>query len=497
MKRTQQYILLLAGVLIGSPALRAQTAPQGITLGQATTEITGETLDIRFTIHASQIDLATDDQLKLEFAVETGDRRLILPAVIYAGGQRYRYEERRVALSGSFRIEPYHIYKGVKKRENHTLEYRLSIPYYTWMEHAAITYREYTHECSGDKRTSDGVLVADLNPMPVIVEPEIWKPDPELLPLLVNFIKPEVEQVKNRISMIELNIGFPVNVTAVRPEFANNTRELRRADSLIASLSGNELIHLNGVGIKGYASPEGRYATNERLAKGRSEGFKQYLIRNYPANRFIAGAATMWVAEDWEGLAHLVQASDIPNRDEVLSVVRDDAMAPDTKEQVLQKIGTWSNVYKVLLDEMFPKLRRIELRVDYTISKLDDGKARELLYTHPDMLSLDEIYRVALFYDPDSRQYREVYEIAARQYPDDVVANNNAAAAFLREGNFEAALPYLEKIKNDKNAGVNYGVYHYVTGDLDKAIEYFNRAKENGIEKGDQNLRLITGETNR
>ncbi len=75
--------------------------------------------------------------------------------------------------------------------------------------------------------------------------------------------------------MISLNIGFPVNVVEVRSSFENNEKELMRADSLVESLQDNELLTINGVSICGYASPEGRYTVNERLAKERSLNFKQ------------------------------------------------------------------------------------------------------------------------------------------------------------------------------------------------------------------------------
>jgi len=130
--------------------------------------------------------------------------------------------------------------------------------------------------------------------------------------------------------------------------------------------------------------------------------------------------------------------------------------------------------------------------VDYTVHNLSDAQARELLYTNLPMLSLDEIFRVANYYEPGSKQYREVYEIAARQYPDNVIANNNAAAALLQEGEAQAALAYLEKIANRPESLINYGAYYYISEDLDKAIEYFTRAEEAGIEQGAHNLRLVT-----
>lgn len=491
MKRILYTLLILTATAFSAGAQESAT---GINITNLQTEITGEKLNIRFDVTARNIQLKSGGQHKLEFALESGDRRLVLPALVYSGKMRYRYQRRMEELSGAYHIQPYKIFKGVKKNQTYALEYTLDIPYYTWMEHAAVTWREYSHDCSGDYLTASDVLIADLNPAPLYVEPEVWAPNPDYYPNLVSFLQPEVEEVKSRAAMIELNIGFPVNVTEVRPTFGNNVHELQRADSLIRSLEQqNDLITVNALHVRGYASPEGSYTVNERLARGRSESFKQYLVRNYPDNHYVRNAYTSWVPEDWEGFGRLVEASDnIPQKADVLAIVNDPSIAPDTKDRMLQKIPWWSQNYKVILTEMYPKLRRIELRADYTVMKLDDGKARELLYTKPDMLSQDEIYRVAKFYEPGSKQYREVYQIAARQYPNDVIANNNAAAALLQEGNAEEALSYLEKMGENSSSYINYGAYYYVSGDLEKAIEYFTKAKEAGIEQADHNLKLIT-----
>ncbi len=483
------YTLLLLCLCVNT---KAQQADKGISVRNFTTNLTGETLDIDFDLIARGLRIKSCGQLVLEFAVENSDRRLVMPAVVYSGRQRYHYEQRRALLSDGYHAEPYHIYKKVRKNKAYKLDYHLSVPYYSWMEHAGITFREYTHDCSGDRVSGRGVLLFDLNPAPVYVEPEIWKPDPSLLPNLVSFLVPEVEEVKARASMISLNIGFPVNVTEVRPSFGNNAYELSRADSLIIALEQrSELLDIRGVSICGYASPEGAYAVNEKLARGRSESFKQYLVNNYHNNPYIRNAQTSWVAEDWEGVGRLVEANNtITQKQDVLAIIYDNTIAPDRKDVMLQLVQWWSYNYKIILKDIYPKLRRIVLRVDYTVHKLDDSKARELLYTNPDMLSLDEIYRVARYYEPGSRQYREVYEIAAKQYPNDVIANNNAAAALLQEGNAAEALPYLEKTKGSNISLINYGAYWYLMEDLDKAIEYFNRAKAAGIAQGEHNLRL-------
>jgi len=466
----------------------------GISVENLQTEVVGEDFHLNFTLAAHNLNINCDGYRILEFAVENAENRLVLPTVVYSGTIRYRYERRREELSGIYPMEPYYIYKGIKKDESYELDYALSLPYYSWMEHASVTYREYTHDCSGNNLTAEGVLLADLIPVPVYVEPEIWKPNPAHYQSLVSFLVPEVEEVKARASMISLNIGFPVNVVEVRSSFGNNEKELMRADSLVESLQDNDLLTINGVSICGYASPEGKYAVNERLAKGRSLNFKQYLVDKYPDNAYIRNARTSWVPEDWERFGKMVEGSDIVAKQEVLAIVNDNNIAPDTKDHMLQQITWWSSNYKIILKEMFPKLRRIELKTDYIIQKLDDNKARELLYTHPSMLSLDEIYRVARYYEPGTKQYREVYEIAARQYPNDIIANHNAAAALLQQGDAQGAWTYLEKTKGANASLINYGAYYYITEDLDKAIEYFTKAKEAGIGQAGANLQLIGAE---
>ena len=489
MMRKIQYTILLMLVLCYS--VQAQHITSGISVEDLQTEVVGDDFRLNFTVAAHNLHINCDGYRILEFAVENAENRLVLPTVIYSGTIRYRYEQRRTELSGIHPIEPYYIYKGIKKDESYELKYALSLPYYSWMEHASVTYREYTHDCSGNNLTAEGILVADLKPAPIYVEPEVWKSNPAHYPELVSFLVPDVEEVKARASMISLNIGFPVNVVEVRSSFANNEKELMRADSLVELLQDNDLLTINGVGICGYASPEGSYTVNERLAKGRSLNFKQYLVDKYPDNEYIRNARTSWVPEDWEKFGEMVEGSDIVAKQEVLAIVNDNNIAPDTKDRMLQQITWWSSNYKIILKEMFPKLRRIELRTDYIIQKLDDNKARELLYTHPSMLSLDEIYRVARYYEAGTKQYREVYEIAARQYPDDIIANHNAAAALLQQGDAEGAWKYLEKTKGTKESLINYGAYYYITEDLDKAIEYFTKAKEAGIIQAESNLQLV------
>lgn len=73
--------------------------------------------------------------------------------------------------------------------------------------------------------------------------------------------------------------------------------------------------------------------------------------------------------------------------------------------------------YKDMLKRLFPLLRRIEFVVEYRIRALNAEEASEMIYIHPDLLSLEEMYSVARYYRPGTEQYREVYEVAGIPFP--------------------------------------------------------------------------------
>lgn len=447
-------------------------------------------MEIDLKIRATELNLGCNGQLKLEFALEGNDTRLILPAVIYTGKSRNLYERRNELLSSQYVLSPYHIENRVKANKTYSLDYTISIPYYPWMEHATLSMNEYLYNCNGDYQAGSRALIADINPLRESKRSTEWNPLPEVYRKMVCFLVPEVEEVKKRVTMIELHIDYPVNVYEVRPAFGDNAIELLQADKLMRSVTENELISIQALKITGYASPEGPYENNERLAHNRAEGFKRYLVNKYNSN--TNEAYIHWVAEDWSGLRSLVIASSLPKQNEILSIIDDNRLNPDAKNKALQAIHPWSEVYKVILKELYPKLRRIELKVDYTVSQVNTNRARELLHTQPELLSLDEMYRVAKLYEPGSPEYLDVYRTAANQYPNDPIANNNAAAALMMAGDTEEAKYYMEKIEKSVHCScINLGAYYYINGDLSKAEHYFRLAKETGLKQAEQNLRLL------
>ena len=98
--------------------------------------------------------------------------------------------------------------------------------------------------------------------------------------------------------------------------------------------------------------------------------------------------------------------------------------------------------------------RDLKSNVDTAIKLFSNSNNPEEIVRPP----FQEMYRVAGMYQPGTKEYKEVYEIAANTYPEDVTANINAASANIISGDFKKAATYMEKVKDDSRAFNNLGV---------------------------------------
>lgn len=80
-----------------------------------------------------------------------------------------------------------------------------------------------------------------------------------------------------------------------------------------------------------------------------------------------------------------------------------------------------------------------------------------------------------------SDEYCEVFEVAVRMYPDDAVANLNAANIALGRGELERAAGYLSKAGDTPEAVYARGILAAKRGDYALAAGLFGRASEAGV----------------
>ena len=242
--------------------------------------------------------------------------------------------------------------------------------------------------------------------------------------------------------------------------------------------------------ITGYASPDGSTKENERLAGNRSIRFKAYLQKQYnlPDNGLVT---VDWGGEDWDGLKELITKSDKKYSGRVLAIFQltDD---PDNRRKQIKAMDNGA-VYKDIEKSFFGRLRRMELAVETESQTVpvNNPDLVEQFYSQPEKVALTDFIRVASLYRPGTDQYREVYEIAAYTYPSCAVAQLNAAASALSQGDTESARYFFNQVENDQRAWNNLGVLALMEDDKEKAVIYFRKYAAQNPRLSRENLKMI------
>lgn len=240
------------------------------------------------------------------------------------------------------------------------------------------------------------------------------------------------------------------------------------------------------VAVCGYASPDGSVKTNERLSAERAQSFAEHLGQTFDFTDSLLHVSS--AGEDWDGLISILNAQKPDYAQQALAIIDGQ---PDLDKREAQLKKEMGENYTRMLNDYFPLLRRINISVDFEVREVRNAEAAQLIYTNPKLLSLQEMYGVAKNYEPGTKEYKQVYEIAATCYPEDVVANINAASANIISGDFERAQQLMDRVKDDPRAYNNLGVLAWLNGDADKAVEWFTKALQEEPEKAQHNLEYI------
>ena len=116
---------------------------------------------------------------------------------------------------------------------------------------------------------------------------------------------------------------------------------------------------------------------------------------------------------------------------------------------------------------------------------------RAVLAKRPQNLSLNEFYLVAQQLEPGSEAFADIFETAVRMYPDDPVANLNAASVALRRGELQRAERHLAKAGDSPEAVYDRGVLAFKRGDEESAVALFQAAADRGLEAAKDMLRQM------
>ena len=291
----------------------------------------------------------------------------------------------------------------------------------------------------------------------------------------------------------EANVKFLIGQATLRQsELQNNSvKEFVRLLDEIAKNQESRI--LDGVEVSAYASPDGGYDINEKLAGKRQDVTADYVNKQMKQTKAQGPVDTRYTAEDWEGFQELVAASNIQDKDVILRVL---SMYQDPEERE-QQIRNISAAFGELTDGILPQLRRARMIINYEVVGRDDDQIRSQYKEDPTKLSLEEMLYGATLYD-DADMAEQVYKKTAQLFPKDARAYNNLAQLAYANGKYDEAKEWANKAlavdKNQAEANANLGLLALQQGDMLNAETYISKAANaHGLGEILGNLHLAQG----
>ena len=291
----------------------------------------------------------------------------------------------------------------------------------------------------------------------------------------------------------EANVKFLINQANLRSnELKNNS--VREFVSMLKRINADrEKLAIKNVEVQAYASPEGGFTFNDKLANKRQNVSEGYVKQQLKGTNLQTDIDAHYTAQDWEGFMKLVQASKIQDKDVILRVL---SMYKDPQERE-QQIRNMSEGFRELADGILPELRRSRLIINYQTIGRSDQQIKQQYATDPTKLSLEELLYAASLTN-DVKAKKAIYEKTTELYDRDYRAYNNLAALALNEGDEHTANSYLSQaLQANRKAPEAYANKAYINlthGEIAEAEHNLADATEaNGFNEVIGNLHIARG----
>jgi tetratricopeptide (TPR) repeat protein len=291
----------------------------------------------------------------------------------------------------------------------------------------------------------------------------------------------------------EANVKFLVNQANLRKSELQNNSVQEFVKLLKRINADKEGLNIRNVEVQAYASPEGGFAFNDRLANKRQDVSEDYVSKTLKETKVDSPIDAKYTAQDWEGFQKLVEASNIQDKDVILRVL---SMYKDPEERE-QQIRNMSAGFQELAFGILPELRRSRLIINYETIGRSDAQIKAQYQQDPGALSVEELLYAATLEENISAQ-EAIYKKTADIYPADYRALNNLAVLAFNQGDMNKAKSYIQDAFRVYNrapeANANLALMALRDGDIQRATDYVAKAEgANALNEVLGNLEIAKG----
>ncbi len=305
------------------------------------------------------------------------------------------------------------------------------------------------------------------------------------------------------------DILFLINQANIRPGQLTS-QQMDELNKELAEAHADSRREIEEINIESYASPDGTLEFNTKLAQNRENNTRTYMDKKLKKDKItdFGKLTANFTAEDWEGFKKLVSASNIQDKDLILSVL---SMYKDP-EQREREIRNLTSIFDQLAETILPQLRYSRITASINVIGKSDKEIQQAFAKDPSTLSVEEILYCATLTD-DNSQKMKIYNSAASHYPNDYRTFNDLGLTQYKAGDIKAAkksfeqaarlnpkapepqmnLGLISMVNKDYRAanqklgaaagvdelGDALGTYYLLTGDNAAAVKAFGNTKSN------------------
>lgn len=326
-----------------------------------------ETVSVQFDVTVGKRVARSGHTVVYRPYLVNGENRWDLPEVIVQGGRAGVAEKRHAWAAGAEVVynQPTVVRGGT------AFHYSASVPRQGWMKGADLQAEIIDMGCCHGEVAGTEMLAENIDlptPMAVVmIEPEPVPPATtgdvlaEELPFVLR--ASEFDGTLPQLMFDDdrdyaLKVYFPQAVSKLDPDMEDNAATLAKLLDAIKKLEASPDSRVEHVVVAGFASPEGSFQLNDRLAWNRASALKKYVTDNSTLDSEIIHIYNG--VEDWYGLRMLVEKSDMADKQAVLDIMDSTPIADEKdrakRENELKKLDG-GRTYNYMLKNFFPELR--------------------------------------------------------------------------------------------------------------------------------------------
>lgn len=154
--------------------------------------------------------------------------------------------------------------------------------------------------------------------------------------------------------VMNFRVFYPVNQTQLFEDYMGNAESFYRIRKYLEKSP-----QIDSITIYSYASPEGSYTGNKRLATERGKTAKQYLLSLFPKERHLPESLIKLdpTAENWAGLRDkVVYEYTLADKEEVLAILDRNDITDERRKILLKRLNAGRS-WRYIVKEIMPQLR--------------------------------------------------------------------------------------------------------------------------------------------